>query len=70
MWSDMILCIKKVFKMFISVNTSSLSHTGDTHKDLYKSVFVAALFIIRKKKQEHKYSTEEWLNKLYIHVSD
>ena len=45
----MILCIKKVFKMFISVNTSSLSHTGDTLKDLCKSVFVAALFVIRKK---------------------
>lgn len=40
------------------------------YKDLCKSVFVAALFIIKKKSETLEYSTEDWLNKLYIPVSD
>lgn len=35
--------------MFISADTASHSQAGDTHKDLCKSVFVAIVFILRKK---------------------
>lgn len=40
--------------MFVSADTASHSQTGDTHKDLCKTVFVAIVFILRK----NQYSTE------------